>query len=136
MSTFETDYKKGIDAENRVLAALQQEERIKKDNPQKVTDPCSKYDFKGDRYVYELKTRNNKADKYPTTMIAADKLTENLRLLFLFTDGLYYIRYTQKRFESFERRPFQRRARVDRYDIMKEYIYIPITELKKLAVDI
>jgi len=55
---------------------------------------------------YEIKARRCKVDSYPTTIIPYSKIVkkeENDKLIFvfLFTDGLYYIKYDQKVFETF-----------------------------------
>jgi len=55
---------------------------------------------------YEIKARRCAMECYPTTIIPCSKIVkknENERLIFvfLFTDGLYYIKYDRKVFETF-----------------------------------
>tara|TARA_B110000908_G_C9899972_1_gene290602 strand:- start:19 stop:444 length:426 start_codon:yes stop_codon:yes gene_type:complete len=55
---------------------------------------------------YEIKARRCKVDSYPTTIIPYSKIVkkqekDKLIFVFLFTDGLYYIKYDRKVFEPF-----------------------------------
>jgi hypothetical protein len=108
------------------------------DNIKIVSNPKSRYDFEGDKYIYELKSRNNKYLTYPTTLIPFNKLnhksSKRLRFLFLFTDGLYYITYRKRIFDTFELKEFCRRKRIDFNDKPELYYYIPIESLKKLDI--
>jgi hypothetical protein len=99
---------------------------------QKCTERYAKYDFFDEKYKYELKSRNNTYDKYPTTLICADKTCKRIIFLFHFTDGLYYIKYRKSKFNTFEKKMFVRNKRSDYDDLEKEYIYIPIEHLKKI----
>ena len=90
----------------------------------KLNERYGKYDFSCDNYKYELKSRNNEFNKYPTTMIAVDKLDKSVILLFKFTDDkLAFIEYNEEQFKSYERKLFTK------YTIPKEHIYIPIKDL-------
>jgi hypothetical protein len=90
-------------------------------------------DFFGQRYKYELKSRTCAYADYPTTLLPADKVfEENHIFLFNFTNGLYYITYNKEKFDTFEKKVFQRRRRADHYDVPKPYYYIPIAELTKI----
>ena len=90
-------------------------------------------DFSGEKYKYELKSRTSTYAAYPTTLLPEDKVfQENQIFLFNFTDGLYYITYNKEKFDTFEKKIFQRRRRADYYDAPKMYYYIPITELTKI----
>ena len=55
---------------------------------------------------YEIKARRCAMNSYPTTIIPCSKTAkkeerDNLIFVFLFTDGLYYIKYDPKVFETF-----------------------------------
>ena len=55
---------------------------------------------------YEIKARRCAMNSYPTTIIPCSKIAkkeekDNLIFVFLFTDGLYYIKYDPKVFETF-----------------------------------
>jgi hypothetical protein len=114
-------YNKGIIDEDIVLP------QIKKYFNREITklnERYGKYDFACDNYKYELKSRNNELNKYPTTMIGVDKLNKNVILLFKFTDDkLAFIEYNEEQFKSYERKLFTK------YTIPKEHIYIPIKDL-------
>lgn len=129
--SYVVDRQQGIEAEDEVLDTIQNKF---KDNISKVNERFCKYDFEGDKYIYELKTRNNFYSSFPTTMIPQDKITiSNKRQVFLFNfkDGLYYIKYRKKIFKHFEVKPFKR-FRSDYNDKEKLYIYIPIEKLKEI----
>jgi hypothetical protein len=93
------------------------------------TEQYSKYDFSDDKYNYELKSRTNNLNKFPTTMITLNKIDKSkpLILLFKFTDKLTYIEYDETLFNTFEVKKFSR-ANL-KYD-EKLHIYIPIEHLK------
>jgi hypothetical protein len=89
----------------------------------------SKYDYSDEMYNYELKSRTNNLNKYPTTMITLNKIdkTKPLILLFKFTDKLTYIEYDETLFNTFEVKQFSRAKQ--EWD-EKNHIYIPIQYLK------
>jgi hypothetical protein len=93
------------------------------------------YDYFDEETEYEVKSRTNSYSKYPTTMITLNKLTKTttkkIVLLFNFTDGLYYIEYSQEQFSKYEVRKFSR-AKLEWDE--KEHVYIPITDLNKVEV--
>jgi hypothetical protein len=92
----------------------------------------NKYDYIDDKYSYELKSRTNEYNKYPTTLIGLDKIGPNTIFLFYFTDGLYYIEYDKQLFDTFEIKDFVRNVRYGKIDKPKKYIYIPIISLNKI----
>jgi len=105
----------------------------------KEEDDFAIYDYYSDYYYYELKTRKNTYDAYPTTVIAKDKIIENCDRgqLFLFrfltdtSDELYYKIYTKNKFDKYKCEPFRRYDRGD-IDKLKLYYFIPIGDLKKV----
>lgn len=98
----------------------------------KTTDKYNKYDYIDNIYKYELKSRRNKYNQYPTTLIGYDKLTNSKTIfLFNFIDGLYYINYEKELFDTFEKKPFVRNYRGVN-DIKKDYLFIPIEYLIKI----
>lgn len=134
MATFKKDYQDGKEGELRVLPIITN--YFKKDISltSKKTDV---YDFKDtEGTVYELKTRNNKHNAYPTTIIGINKIQNNkCILLFDFSDGLYYIKYDKTLFDTFERNMFVRNKRLDFRDTAKEYLFIPIDKLTLIEED-
>jgi hypothetical protein len=127
MNYKEIDEKFGFEKEEQILDII----NIKFNDNIKKCNRYNKYDFEGLKYKYELKSRRNNYNSYPTTMIPEDKIKENMKIIFLFSfiDGLYYIKYRPKIFNTFETRNFRRTDRGS-FDIEKKYIYIPIEKLK------
>jgi len=100
----------------------------------KAVDEYSNYDFYDSKYKYELKSRRCAHDKYPTTIIPEMKCHKRTYLLFLFTDGLYYIRYRKDKFDKYNKKMFVKN-RDDKQDVCKYYYYIPIEDLKKIEIN-
>lgn len=128
MDKYYDNCKLGLENEIKVLPIINE---YFKDNIKHIENKYSKFDYKGNQYLYELKTRNNENNKYPTTILPKDKLCDNLILLFSFSNGLYYIKYEKEVFDKFECKIFKRSYR-GIHDVEKEYIYIPITKLIKI----
>jgi len=132
MSTFKNDYIVGTSNENRILEIIT---KFFNDDIVKSNNIYCKYDFKGTEYLYELKTRNNTYNKYPTTLIPLDKLiTNKIIFLFDFQDGLYYIKYDKLLFDSFETKKYVRNIRSDYNDKVKDYVFIPIEKLTRIML--
>ena len=95
-------------------------------------------DFEGDNYFLEVKTRTNKYNQYPTSLIPASKINyckkqnKETYFIFVFTDDIYYIKYDEQLFKNFEVKPFKRPDRIDHTDKLQNYYYIPIINLSKL----
>ena len=93
-------------------------------------------DYQGDVWI-EIKTRNVKKDTYPTTMLPYSKIVfaktadKPVWFIFVFTDGIYYIEYSEELFDTFTVNDFQRTGR-DVYDKKQEYIYIPKESLSPI----
>jgi len=138
-SSFTKDYLFGMKSEVNVLNTVKNYFSLvyKDDNIIKVNNKYCKYDFKGDKFVYELKSRNNCRSEYPTTIIPFDKILQSDKLakdqgqifLFNFIDGLYYIIYDKDVFKDFELKMFGRTDRLDINDKKKLYYYIPVQKL-------
>ena len=127
--SFKQDYFFGLKKEDELLPIIR---TFFNRDIQKSTNKFERFDFIDEKYKYELKSRNNNYDKYPTTLIPADKVCKRIIFLFNFTDGLYYIKYRKSKFNTFERKMFVRNKRNDFNDLQKEYYYIPIDKLKKI----
>jgi len=100
----------------------------------KAIDAYSNYDFYDSKYKYELKSRRCDHDKYPTTLIPEMKCHKRTYLLFLFSDGLYYIRFRKNQFEKYDKKMFVK-DREDKKDVCKFYYYIPVEDLKKVEIN-
>jgi hypothetical protein len=68
------------------------------------TSRYCRYDAISPTKKFEIKSRRNKHDTYPTTLIPVDKteIEGELYFVFNFTDGLYFIEYNKERFEKYE----------------------------------
>lgn len=100
----------------------------------KALDTYSNYDFYDSKYTYELKSRRCEHNRFNTTIIPEMKCHKRTYLLFLFTDGLYYIRFRESKFNEFEKKLYVK-DRDDKKDVKKYYYYIPIDKLKKIEID-
>lgn len=101
-----------------------------------LTDKYCRYDFenKDKTLLIELKSRRIKYNKYPTTVLCKSKLDfartlppdVDLYFFFCFTDGLYFIKYTDELL-SYRLKTF----RLQRGDIVQN-IEININRLTKI----
>jgi hypothetical protein len=94
-----------------------------------ISNKLSPFDYECSKYYYELKTRTNTLNKYPTTMIGRNKIEGNKKtiLIFQYTDCLTYIKYKKELFDTFEIKKFDRNVKESN---KRDYIYIPIEHLK------
>lgn len=131
MASFKTDYEFGKKCEDDIFASIN---LFFNDNIIKSSSKYQKYDYKGNKCYYELKSRNNNHNSYSTTLIPYNKIMENEKQIFLFkfNDGLYYIEYDPLLFSNFDLKYFVRNRRIDYNDKMSMYYYIPIDKLKKI----
>jgi hypothetical protein len=96
-------------------------------------------DYYCDCCMVELKSRNDKKDKYETTMVGLNKIKYALKkpnkasyFVFEFTDGLYYWELNKDELDTFEIRlgGTMKRGEIEE----KDYVYIPIEKLVKLEL--
>ena len=92
----------GLSAEEKVINKLSVKfnESIKKTEEQ-----YCRYDALGETGTkYEIKTRRNNMNAFPTTIIPIHKTAVNGRLVFVFnfTDKLAYIEYNETKFREFK----------------------------------
>ena len=132
--TIAGDYKYGTQRERLVVDYLNS--KHKRNKYELYKEKNSVMDFYNDKYECELKSRKNKYDAYPTTMLGLNKVQDmkpdkKYRYYFLFTDGLYRWEYNKDDFVT------RNGGRCDRgkYEI-KKYIYIDIKKLKLLTTRI
>ena len=133
--SFKNDYNFGLQAEDSVMSRMSAHFNTELTK----TEQYSPFDFKDSKMCIELKTRRNAKDKYPTTMVGANKVkiaqndTSGKRYLFAFnfTDGLYYVEYDRELFSGFETKQGGRfdRGRPE----LNEYCYIPVSCLKLMS---
>lgn len=124
MPLYLNDYKIGTQEEAELLPLIRSffNRDIKKNE-----NPTAKHDYSDGEYNYELKTRKNSYNKFPTTYITIDKLVGNepLYLIFNFTDGVYYILYNDEKFKNYSTSKVSRTG----YDTIYN-VEIPIGDLR------
>lgn len=123
----ENDYSYGRKKEGEILDKMNQ---FFKDNIKQTSQRYDTKDYLGEKYKYEVKSRRNRYNAFPTTIIPTDKIKEgdNYVFLFNFTDGLYYIYYDAEVFKTFRTGMFERRDG-GQNNPNKIYWYIPIEKL-------
>jgi hypothetical protein len=101
----------------------------------KAEDKFSPFDAYSENTKYEIKSRRNRYNQYPTTIIACDKTRTAGRLVFVFhfTDGLYYIEYNKEKFSQFEIKPVSA-IRAGGVRTLKDHFFIPIECLEKINI--
>ena len=126
MGFYPVDNARGLIEQTKLLPVIR--EYFKKDIIE-ISDKLSPFDYECSRYYYELKTRTNTKNKYPTTMIGRNKIEGNKKtiLIFKYTDCLTYIKYNKELFDTFEIKKFDRNAKEPN---KRDYIFIPIEHLK------
>ena len=135
--TFDGDYKVGVKSEEMNLTALKQLDA----SLERVKDKFAPFDYanQGNNILVELKTRTNKKDAYPTTMIPLTKVRiaernpeKTYYFAFCFLDGLYYIKYEKTLFDTFE---VKEGGRFDRgRPELNQYVYIPVELLSSFEL--
>ena len=129
MVNWENSYKYGERKEEALLPVLR--EYFGKDIMRSKGGRYAKYDYTDEKFNYELKSRTNKMERYPTTMITRNKVEGNadkdLILLFNFTDCLAYIQYEAEQFKNYSTENFSRLGAT--FD-EKPHLYIPVEHLK------
>lgn len=120
-----------------VLKIKDKFDSIYKTNLQK-TEEFHPFDLKDkeNKFVVEVKKRNNNHDKYNTTMIGYNKYIKarqyikrnyNVYFVFDFLDGVYYYKYNNEIYTP------KYGGRHDRGENeIKKYIWVNIKELKKI----
>ena len=94
------------------------------------------YDFEGttNKTSFELKSRRNRKNQYPTTLLASHKVRKNAEgkqiFIFTFTDSNTYIEYDEKLFSTFAQNVVYQN-RLNKKDIPRLHYYIPV----KLLID-
>jgi len=131
MNKFKQDIDFGKNAEDEIYEIL----KTKYDDIERTSE-YSTFDYKtkSEKLKIELKTRRNKSDAYPTTMIGLNKIKKcndpdtTYLFIFKFTDQILFIKYNVEIFNKFENKIGGRYDR-KRSGELSNYIYIPITSL-------
>jgi len=134
MDKFKIDEDFGKEQENKAEEYIQ---TYFKQTTLKKLSKFNKFDFEGDTALFEVKTRRNNYNKYPTTMIgynkilACKKCEKDVYFIFQYLDGNYYYKYSID--ESFE---IKKAGRFDRGRPETDYYYyIPIEKLIKIDLN-
>ena len=130
--SFQNDYNLGKENETIILDVLNKHFN---DNIKQSKNQMAKSDYYGDKANYELTTRRNKHNTYPTTLRSLHKINneKEFYLIFSFTDGNYYIKYNEEQFNKYEIKPFLRNPRDGHNDFKRKHIFIPIIDLIKFV---
>jgi hypothetical protein len=89
---------------------------------------------------YEMKSRRNRYNQYPTTIIPCSKVRnmkrDRLVFVFNFTDGLYYIEYNKERFAKYEIKMVEavRKRNGVVGKTLEPHFYIPIGDLTSINI--
>lgn len=130
--TIEEDLEFGLTAETDLLNTLRS---FFKNNFYKIDNPRSPWDYQNDTHFFEMKSRRNNKDTYPTTMIPKNKVRHpNTIFLFNFYDGVYYIHYDKDLFDTFECRLNQRQSNSNHTNRIQETYFIPVKLLSPICL--
>jgi len=111
----------------------------------KTTDQYCFVDFVDEnrKILFELKGRKNHKNTYPTTVIGLDKIERfqeynskrggkyRLFLVFKFFDGFFYFQHRDD--YKYKYHKFRRNKREGWNDKRKDYIFLPVGELKPIS---
>ena len=132
LKSYFEDYKYGIAEEEKIRTLL-----INHFNEDiiKTKERYCKYDYicLASNNKFELKSRRNNKNHYPTTIIPVDKVitNDNLYFIFNFIDKCCYIKYNEDQFKQFNKRIIKTN-RWDKNDKPNVHYEIPVD----LLVDI
>jgi hypothetical protein len=128
------DIKEGLEKEKIIKPVLEKYFNIALEEQSKF----SLFDFVGSNIYIELKSRNNKKLKYPTTMVGYNKVKEGFKLIeqgkeiyfvFNFTDTLSYYKLD----DTFSIDWVKLGGRQDRgFNEQNNYVFIPVDKLKDI----
>ena len=135
--TFSDDLNLGYKSEDELLPILNNFFSDEFVNTKELYgDKYFNYDFEGKTsgMRVELKSRRNRFDDYPTTLMPVHKcvsmdLCPNL-FVFNFSDGLYYTEWNTNRFNMYEKKMIlcKRKGRTD----YREHYMVPIADLIRI----
>jgi hypothetical protein len=124
------DLEFGLAKEAEVIKRLSE---FFQDDIMKTTEKFCKYDAYGKINKYEIKSRRNKKDAYPTTIIPVHKTIEGeLIFVFNFIDGLYYIKYDDEKFSKYDQKDVGTYRYGAKYNPSPHY-HIPVSDLSKIG---
>jgi hypothetical protein len=135
--SFKNDLEFGLSKEEEVRQLLKKRFIDEDDiiNTKELYNEYCKFDYEGttQKRKYEVKSRTNSKNKYPTTIIPVHKFTKKtiengLIIVFNFTDKCCYIEYDEKTFNTFTQKLIKI-FRKGKYDPPTMHYEIPINLL-------
>jgi hypothetical protein len=134
--SLEADIEFGTAKECQVIPQLK--EYFKEPEMERSKDKYSPSDAYSPTTDYEIKSRRNAYSKYPTTIIGVNKIRakkpdRKLVFVFHFTDGLYYIEYTEEVFSAFEVKNVKAIRRGGNQTETPHY-FVPIESLTRIHI--
>lgn len=140
MPTRQEDLAFGIPNETRMLNTIQSlvGQPLERQGSFDVMD----YANKGRTVYVELKSRRIRHDQYPTAIIGLNKVEwcrtnpgKDYYFCFSYTDGLYYVKYDDALFKTFDRNmQYLRGDREDCANNPNAIVYIPSSKLQKFSL--
>lgn len=102
-------------------------------NTKEIYDSYCPYDYEGTtkKTIFEMKSRRNKKNQYPTTIIPCSKISQDGRkqiFIFNFTDACCYIEYNKELFDTFNKKMVSTQ-RYGKVDYPKNHYEIPVNLL-------
>jgi hypothetical protein len=89
----------------------------------------------------EMKSRRIHSTQYDTSIIGKNKIdackadpSKEYYFFYVYNDGVFYIKYDEALFSTFEVRDYKRFDRSDRREVPKPHYFIPNKLLKKIEV--
>lgn len=128
------DIKEGLEKEKIIKPILEEYFHIELEEQSRF----SLFDFSSSNAFFELKSRNNKKLKYPSTMVSYNKVKEGFKLMkegkeiyfvFNFTDTLSYYKLDDSFSIDWVKLGGRRDRGIDEYN---DYVYIPCNILKDI----
>jgi len=122
-----------VDKINNFFKPIYNEEDIK-NTKELYNDEWYGYDYEGltNKTSFELKSRRNKKNAFPTTLLACHKIrkTDSKQIfIFSFSDNDCYIEYDEILFKTFYTQMIYQN-RLNKKDIPRLHYYIPVKLLK------
>lgn len=131
----------GVRNESRLFPIIRE---LYGDDLNKIEGKFAPFDYQSPSKLIELKSRNFKNDKYPTTMVGYNKIElaqkereKKVLFLFAFLDGLYEWEYTDENFETIGGMSAVKnmtgyvKYNNTNFNPNKPHLYIPIDKLVK-----
>lgn len=128
MRSYTKDYEYGKSKEEEILPIIC---KFFNDDIKQSNKRYTKYDYIGKNYLYEVKSRTNKLNDFPDTLLPKSKIIPNKKQIFIFnfTDKIGYIEYSEEVFKNIPVKQFKRKFREGFNDKFEEYYHIPINLL-------